>query len=766
MQPSNNPSTMDQTSSATAGLLAELSQARRMIEENERRWQELRASRLYKFLTVYDLFRKFWLNKPGLLLKACGRILKKLLWLPKKMGWIQGEPIHPSLQTDDVKSILRGHYKALLNQHLHSNHRLSFPTIDSEKPTVSILLVLYNSAELTYMCLQSIAALQEVSIEIVVVDNASSDQTSKLLDSCNDLGVISNRDNLHFLEGCQQAARIAKGKYLLFLNNDAQLLPGTLTSAIRTLESASDIGAVGGKVILLDGRLQEAGSIVWNDGSCNGYGRDKDPQAAPYQFQRDVDFCSGVFLLTPREQFLSMGGFDEDFKPAYYEETDYCLRLWEAGKRVVYDPTSVVMHLEFGSSVKSPKVKELQDGHRLKLVENHKNALRNHQSNHLYHHLRARQRNIQGYRILVIDDIVPHRHLGRGYPRANAILHSLWEEGCSVTFYALLDAPKQETWAEVYHDLPRTIEIFHQQGYPGLRDLLHERKGYYDIIFVSRPHNMEQFRQLWSEHPDWFKQTRIVYDAEALFCLREQRRRQVLGIPLAQEEADAMIAQELKLAENTERILTVSPQEKQQFVQRGFAQAMTLNHAVTIEFLENGFEERSDILFVACVRPNEPNEDALIWFLTEVWPLVRKQDPKLELHLVGEMESNVVRSLTDDFVVIHGVVGDLRPFYESARVFITPTRFSGGIPLKIVETAAWGLPVVATSQVANQLGWQHNQELLIADDASSFANEVLRLHSDPLLWQKLRLTARERTQREYGIDQFRQSIRSILHKAA
>ena len=135
-----------------------------------------------------------------------------------------------------------------------------------------------------------------------------------------------------------QAAREAHGKYLLVLNNDAQLQPGALRSALTTIGSSPDIGAVGGRIILLDGTLQEAGSIIWRDGSCLGYGRGDDPFAPTYMFRRDVDYCSGAFLLTPRALWNQMGGFDEKYKPAYYEETDYCMRLWERGLRVVFDP--------------------------------------------------------------------------------------------------------------------------------------------------------------------------------------------------------------------------------------------------------------------------------------------------------------------------------------------------------------------------------------------------------------------------------------------
>src|SRR6185436_15403780 len=123
----------------------------------------------------------------------------------------------------------------------------------------------------------------------------------------------------------------------------SQLLTGALQNALTTIKTSAGIGAVGGKILLLDGTLQEAGSVVWQDGSCTGYGRGDNPLAPMYNFRRDVDYCSGAFLLTPAKVWKELRGFDEAFKPAYYEETDYCMRLWQRGLRVVYEPTSTII---------------------------------------------------------------------------------------------------------------------------------------------------------------------------------------------------------------------------------------------------------------------------------------------------------------------------------------------------------------------------------------------------------------------------------------
>ncbi len=267
------------------------------------------------------------------------------------------EPAAPADVTavTPAKLALRAPLKARLDAFLSGPDMLRLPS--AATPDVSIILVTYNQAELTFGCLGSIVETladtlfgAPFGVEVVIADNASTDQTAALLDRLAGATIIRNTANLHFLKAVNLAASKARGRTLLLLNNDAQLLPGSLASALRTLDSDPAIGAVGGRIILPDGTLQEAGSIIWRDGACSGYARGQDPTTPDVMFQRDVDYCSGAFLLTPAALFERMGGFDERFAPAYYEETDYCVRLWEGGYRVVYDPDAAIIHYEFGSS--------------------------------------------------------------------------------------------------------------------------------------------------------------------------------------------------------------------------------------------------------------------------------------------------------------------------------------------------------------------------------------------------------------------------------
>ena len=658
-----------------------------------------------------------------------------------------------------LKELFTAFYGIQLQSFLAANAPLQLP--HSEKPEISVILVLYNRAELTLACLHSLMENQAQRLEIIIVDNASTDSTPLLLDRLQGARIIRNSENLNFLLAVNQAAREATGEYLLVLNNDTQIMPGTLRSALSTIRSSPDIGAVGGRLILFDGTLQEAGSIIWRDGSCLGYGRGDDPFAPTYMFQRDVDYCSGAFLLTPRNLWKELGGFDETFKPAYYEETDYCMRIWRRGLRVVYDPNAVLLHYEFASSASVKAATDLQTEHRGILVERHREALSTHYPADLNWTLPARMKSGRK-KILFIDDRVPHTWFGSGFPRARTILLGMVRQGFFVTFYP--SWVLNEDWATVYSDMPAEVEFMMGYGPPLLEAFLRNRRGYYDIIFVSRPHNMEPLARILAANPEWFPGVSIIYDAEALFVARNAALGELKGTPLPQEEIERMLRDEVGLAAVADCVVSVSETERRAFEKNGVDRVRILGHALTPAPIDTPFEERKGFLFVGAVHQEAtPNGDSLIWFLEEVFPKIQATlGTEASLTIAGFINSERVRQLAGPSVRITGHIPDLTDLYSRARVFIAPTRYAAGLPHKVHESAARGLPVVATPLLATQLGWRDGAHILVGSDAESFASKCIELHQNEELWAKLRQSGLDRIKTECSEDFFESSLKEIL----
>ncbi len=525
---------------------------------------------------------------------------------------------------------------------------------------VSIILVLHNQAELTFGCLSSIAEClgTQSGVEVVILDNASTDATSNLLSRVTGARLILSQENLHFLRGVNRAVRDARGRNILLLNNDAQILPGTLEAALRTLRSDRNIGAVGGRIILPDGTLQEAGSILWNDGTATGYGRGHPPGEPEFDFRRDVDYCSGAFLLTPREVFERLGGFDERYVPAYYEETDYCVRLHEAGLRVVFDPDAVVIHYEFGSSAGSEAALALQRRNHAVFLDRHAEWLAQRPAPGQTLAGRSRPR---GPRVLVVDDRVPHVHLGSGYPRARDMLHELAAAGAEVTLFPML--PHRETRAQVRGTLEIDIEVMLGHYSRTLRGFLEERRDHYDGIVVCRPHNMRDFRSAIGRDRALVGDAVLIYDAEAIFSFREILQRRVAGHPVPEATAQRMVADEIALVAGVDAVLTVSEHEQSVFEEHGVSSAHLLGYPIMLEPGPTPFALRDGFVFVGALPgDNSPNADSLRWFAAEVLPLLRREfGDALRLQVVGQCDAPSVRALDGEALDLLGPVDDLRP---------------------------------------------------------------------------------------------------------
>jgi GT2 family glycosyltransferase/SAM-dependent methyltransferase len=214
-------------------------------------------------------------------------------------------------------------------------------------PDVSIIIPAYNHAPRTLECLASIAACRDAAdptFEIIVADDASTEASAAAVARVPHVRFVRQEANQGFLRNCNAAAGHARGKAILFLNNDVQVTPGWLASLWSCLQSDPSIGAVGPRIVYPSGWLQDAGTRLRRDGTGEMIGLNEMPDTPAYTYDRDVDYCSGACLLVREEDFRLAGGFDERFAPAYCEDSDLCMQLREQGKRIVFCGGAEVIH--------------------------------------------------------------------------------------------------------------------------------------------------------------------------------------------------------------------------------------------------------------------------------------------------------------------------------------------------------------------------------------------------------------------------------------
>jgi GT2 family glycosyltransferase len=213
-------------------------------------------------------------------------------------------------------------------------------------PRVSIVIPTCGNVPFALACLESIARHPpRASLEVLLVEDGSGDPLAERLGAVRGLRYVRNEVNLGFLRSCNVAAGLARGEYLHLLNDDTEVTPGWLDALLDTFQLPA-CGIAGSKLLYPDGRLQEAGGRVLPDGREQRIGRWQDPSRPEYNSVREVDYCSAASLLVPRSLFLELGGFDERYAPAYYEDVDLALQVRAAGRKVYYQPASVVVHHE------------------------------------------------------------------------------------------------------------------------------------------------------------------------------------------------------------------------------------------------------------------------------------------------------------------------------------------------------------------------------------------------------------------------------------
>ncbi|MFA7429806.1 MAG: tetratricopeptide repeat protein [Rhodospirillaceae bacterium] len=640
---------------------------------------------------------------------------------------------------------------------LERGRRFTLPA--SATPDISVVLVLYNQAGLSLQTLVALADQEGVSFETIIIDNASQDETADLLARVDGATILRNDENVGFLLAANQGAEVARGRHILFLNNDAYLHRDALAAALRRLDSDPAIGVVGGRITLVDGTLQEAGCIVFNDGSAAGYGRGQHPDQPEFRFVRDADFVSGAFLLIPRPLWQTLGGFDTALAPAYYEDADLCLRVRRAGFRVVYDPAVLLTHVEGGSAVTSDAAAAMMRRNRLPFLARHQDDLRGRSSPATARPLHDRWAALPAPRVLVIDNGVPHQAGGAGNPRARVMIQSL--TGCHVTFFPLWTP--ETNWDEAYATLPPSVEVMMGHHATTLEGFLEQRRGLYDVMVVSRPPNMAFVAEIRQRRPGLFADMRVIYDAEALFALREIGEAATRGTPLPRAEAKRRLRAELDLAAEAECVLAVSDREARLFSAGGARSVHVLSHAIACNPAPPPVKGRDGFLFVGALTPGTPNEDSLVWLVEEILPRLNDRlGQAIPVTIVGECRSGRIAALASDQVRMAGRADDLRPWYDRARVFVAPTRFAAGVPLKVIEAACAGIPVVATNLLVRQLGWRSGVDILGARDATGFACAMAALHEDADLWNRIREASLRRAAQQYSLEHFGRTLREAV----
>lgn len=599
-------------------------------------------------------------------------------------------------------------------------------------PRASVLVLAWKNADCLAHCLEALAHnLPPDLAEVVILLNGASDEVRNYVRQCvSGTVVIASDVNLGFAGGCNRAASAASGEYFVLLNDDTAVEPGWLTALIETADEIPEAGAVGSRVLFPDGSLQEAGCFIWDDGSTMAVGRHAPPGSRAYSYRRYVDYCSACSLLARRSAWVAVGGMDETYYPAYYEDVDFCLALRERGWRSVYEPRSRVRHFESASSDARFKEFLFRQGQR-QFASKWADRLREFEpanpTSPAAVERAIRRAHGTGRHVLVVDDREPDPALGSGSGRMRQALEQLVTAGNALTFFPSADpVPDPEPLGRL------GIEVL--QG--DLDAHLARAAVLYDAVLISRPHNYDRYAASVRRYQP---QAALVYDAEALFWRRAQRLAALRGTCTSVESRD-LEATERRIARDADRVICISRSEAQWFRSHGAASVDIVAPfwpAVAVQ--PERLTARSGLLYVAgwLGGAESPNGDGLAWFLREILPLIRVGAPDVRLSVTGRVPE-ALAGLGDAAVDFTGQISAVADAYARARVIVAPVRYGAGVKLKVVEAMQHGLPIVTTSIGAEGIRLWSAGALRVTDRPARFAEDVVTLLADDRAWRRQR----------------------------
>ena len=632
----------------------------------------------------------------------------------------------------------------------------------STQPVASIVIPVYNHCRHTLACLRALAAHPPLAAcEILVIDDGSSDATAEWMTQVEGLRYHRRSENGGFIAACNDGLRLARGDYVVLLNNDTVPQPGWLDALLATFASVPEAGLVGAQLLYPDGRLQESGGVVFADGSCWSYGRFEAADDPRHASLRDVDYCSGAALAIPRALFESLGGLDTRYKPAYYEDTDLAFQVRAAGRRVLVQPASRVLHDEgtsngtdTNSGVKAWQVRNQQ-------VFAGKWA-------------QALQRQLpvgsvpgpallhRGQRqILIIDEAVPQPDRDSASLRQFNLIRMLLAGGAHVVF---LPTRGEHAGAATKALQALGVEVWHAPYLESVGAWLRQHGKRFQVVMLVRHHVASQCLPLLRRHAP---RARTVFDTVDLHYLRERRGAELGGDARLLRNAERTRASELAVMAATDVTLLVSAAEQRQLaVDAPQVQVELLSNLHEVAGRGLDFAQRHDLVFVGGFR-HPPNLDAMQWFIGEVFPLVRAQLPQIGFHCIGADPPDSLQALAakQPGVQVHGYVPDVLPWMQGCRIAVAPLRFGAGVKGKINLSMAHGQPVVATTCAAEGMHLHDGHDVLVADDAAAFAAAVVRLHDDEALWRQLSAAGLRNIEQHFSLDAARAVVQRVFFAA-
>jgi len=597
----------------------------------------------------------------------------------------------------------------------------------ADAPDFSVVIPAHDRFDLTHRCLLAVLlTCAGLSFETVVVDDGSADRTTELERRWPGVSVVRHAEALGFVRAANAGMAAARGRWLALLNNDTEPAGRWLEELHLPFRAFADVGATGARLVYPDGQLQDAGGLVGRDGRPANMGHGGNPAAPAHNYARAADYLSGAALMVSRAAWERVGGFSEDYAPAYFEDTDLAFRLREAGYSTLYAPKAMVVHREgasHGTDAHGEGHKRFQRLNAARFAGRWRPTFRSHD---------ADPDRAAVARALVVDQRTPRPDRDAGSAAICQEMRMLQTLGWKLAF-ASADMSRDGGYSDA---LERAgVELAHAPFHPTLPQLIAARGREFDLFYLHRWSSAAGLIPLIRAHAP---HARVAVNCADVHFLREMRAARARRSDEDFAAALATRTAELAVLAQADAVLSYSD------VERGVLEALLPADARVLALPFVGpdpvaapvpLAERRDLAFLGSYD-HPPNRDAVRVFLSDVWPALRERFPELRLRIAGSGFERFRPDLPDERVDLLGHVPDALAFLGSARVAVAPLVAGAGVKGKLVDALAAATPSVATPVAAEGLGLGADPAVRVARTADEWVAALSELLTDDRAWTR------------------------------
>lgn len=627
-------------------------------------------------------------------------------------------------------------------------------------PEISVVIPVTNQFLETLSTLAALHANGAGAIDIIIVDNGSSDETAQIERIVRGIRVLRPTSRTNATEQVNHAVDRARADIVLLMEPGTQPFPNTLHAALQAFDSP-DVWAVGGQSLGLDGRVLEAGTIVWRDASTLRFGIDRRANEPEIGFCRQVDAISVGMLFCRRDKLAACGGIDEVCIGSEARLLSLCLALRQAGGKIVYDPSIL-------DRTRPPTVlpEDFPRRNQTWLKRRFSAILSRYPmtGTSLF-----RARFASGVpTVLVLCSTLPHRSLGSPHLRTQELILALSRKGYHVTVFPLEGGVTDPVTVAL--DFPSNVEIMNESDISELPEFLRDRAASFDYLWITGGNTLHRTGSILRSHSAILPKLNMILDLDGTTSGESYLRKRV-GLHNDREQMLDDLDRELTDAWMCQALVCSHTEEAENLRALGYGNVLELNYVPrTIPTTVPGFHDRSGILFaLPCETSGSAAHDGLDWFVHQV------------LH---ELSDRLPADATVLFAGYRGNDIDLTPYtralgieplpdsvnmsalYRTRRIMIDPSRVMSAPAQEILDAAAAGLPAVLTETTMQQLGWSEEAGKCSAGgfcNPALFADAVIRLYEDEELWNRISQNARRFVSSLSEARVFDQQVTNILN---